>query len=125
VKYVEAVASVVRDLDNDGSAEVARVGLRLALLAWRELGDSDAGWDRFALKVLAAEEFLRGLRVAAVTCELPSRTDPEVRTAIAVLLAAVANQLDRASRDETSPVADRLACEAAAGQVRHALGALP
>jgi hypothetical protein len=37
----------------------------------------------------------------------------------------VANQLDRASQDETRAVADRLACDAAAGQVRHALGVLP
>jgi hypothetical protein len=125
VKYLEAVASVVRDLGNDGSAEVARAGLRLALLAWRELGDTDAAWDRFGLKVLAAEELVRGLPVAAVACELPRRTDPDVCAAIAVLLAAVANHLDRTSQDGTRAVADRLACDAAAGQVRHALGVLP
>ena len=80
---------------------------------------------RFGLHVLAAEELLRHLPDATVKCEPPSRTDPDVRDAVSRLLTGVANRLDRASGDETRSLADRLACDAAAGLVRHALAVLP
>ena len=38
------------DLEHGGSLEGVRAGLRLAVMAWRELGDSDPAWDRFGLR---------------------------------------------------------------------------
>ena len=125
MRYVDAITSTCTDLDGDTSGEVVRAGLRLARSAWCELGGTDPGWDRFGLHVLAAEELLRHLPDATVKCEPPSRTDPDVRDAVTRLLTAVANRLDRASGDETRSLADRLACDAAAGLVRHALAVLP
>jgi hypothetical protein len=125
MRYIDATASITRDLEHDGSLDAVRAGLRLMVMAWRELGHTDPAWDRFGLEVLAAEELLRDLPIAATACDPPAPGDPEVRSGLAVLLAAVANRLALASRDATDTVAHRLACDAAAGILQRAVGLLP
>ena len=125
MKYIDAATSLARDLERGGSLEGVRSGLRLAVMAWRELGDSDPALDRFGLEVLAAEELLRHLPIAATLCDPPALGDPEVRFELAAVVAAVADRLALASRDVTGTLAHRLACDAAAGLLRRAVGLLP
>lgn len=125
MRYVVAVTSACTDLDGDVSGEAVRAGLRLAALAWRELGDDDRRWDPFGLDVLAAEELLRGLPEATVVCDPPSVTDPGVSSALARLVGALVDELVGWAGDRSRTLADRPACDAAAGLLRHALAVLP
>jgi hypothetical protein len=94
-------------------------------MAWHELGDTDLAWDRFGLEVLAAEQLLRHLPIAAAACDPPALGDPDVRIQLAALVAAVADRLALASRDVTGTLAHRLACDAAAGLLHRTIGLLP
>ena len=125
MRYIDAAALLAQDLEHGGSLEGVRAGLRLAVMAWCELGDTHPAWDRFGLEVLTAEELLRDLPISASACDLPAPGDPEVRLGLAALLAAVADRLALASRDVTGTLAHRLACDAAAGLLRSAIGLLP
>jgi hypothetical protein len=123
--YVEAAAELCDELGGGAPAEAIRGGIRLALLAWQELGSTDAGWDGFGLDLLAADELLRFLPIAAIVCEPPDPTNPALRAAITGLLHAVADQLDQVSQDSSLSTANRLASDAAAGLVRRAVAVLP
>lgn len=125
VEYTAAVAAICSDLEDDASGEAVRAGLRLALLAWRELGDTDVAWDRFGLNVLAVEELLRDLPDVAVVCDPPSKDDTEAPAAVARLVRALAAHLDRGAADDRGALVDRLTRDAAAGQLRRAVAALP
>lgn len=125
MRYIDAAASLAQDLERGGSLDGVRAGLRLAVMAWREFDDTGPAWDRFGLEVLAAEELLRDLPVAATACDPPAPGDPDVRFVLAALVAAVADRLGLAGRDVTGTLAHRLACDAAAGLLRRAIGLLP
>ncbi len=125
MRYIEAAASLARDMERGGPIEDVRAGLRLAVMAWRELADTDPAWDRFGLEILAAEELLRHLPIAATACDPPAPGDPDARFALAALLAAAADRLALATRDGTGTLAHRLSCDAAAGLLRCAIGLLP
>jgi hypothetical protein len=125
VNYVEAAAAVTSDLESGVAAGSERAALRLALLAWRELGDTDVAWDRFGLDLLAISEMLRDLPDVAVFCDPPSRDDPQVPATVARLVAALAARLDRAASDDERTLVDRLSCDAAAAQLRRTAATLP
>ena len=127
MNYLDAIATVTAQLEHDDAHadQAVRIAMRLALIAWRHLGDVDAGWDRFGLQLLAVDELLPGLADVAVACDPPIPGAPSTVQAVAGMVNAVATRLDQVADDETHTLASRVAHEAAAIRLRTAAGMLP
>jgi hypothetical protein len=87
------------------------------LSAWRELAEHDPVWNKYGLHVLAAADLLH-VEPVFLAGEVPSRED------VMALTEALATRLDHMAADPSRPVAVRLAHDAAASELRHAIRAL-
>ena len=120
MRFADAVAQVLADLDAGGSANeraIAR-GLGLAVAAWTALADldSDGGWDLFGLDVCAAAE-----SVQVVIAEAPvvdwSADRRSLRRSAAQLVDAIAASLEA---QPAQLLLAQLQVDAAAAQLRRA-----
>jgi hypothetical protein len=125
-RYIEAVEAVAVELERDESATPVRAGIRLALLAWDQLAEEDLGWDDVALAIVVAGEGLRSYAPdTTAVCARPIASDPAIAWTVARLVRALAVQVRLAAADKARPGAERLAWDAAAGELDRAAAMLP
>jgi hypothetical protein len=87
------------------------------LAAWQEWVEPNPAWDRYGLHLLAAADLL-DLEPEYGASTVPPRGD------LIGLIEALAARLDAVVADPSRPVAVRLTHDAAASELRRAIGAL-
>jgi hypothetical protein len=125
-QFIEAVNEVAVELEHDESATGGRAGIRLTLLACDQLAEADLGRDDVALAIVVAGEGLR--RYAPDTtavCARPIASDPAIPGAVRRPVRALAKRVRLVAADTARPSAERLAWDAAAGQLDREAAMLP
>ena len=123
--FLDAVTHTIADLTDDSREDAGPVAVRLVIAAWPVLAEDAPAWDVVGLVVLDIADRLFPEATGAVDAIKPGIGRAVEHAAVRELVIALAAWCGRRASADVLPLSVRLSHDAAAGQLRRAMAALP